>query len=57
MNKVILIILTIIAISETMAQEWKLQPSPTINALFDVFFIDKMKGWGGGEQWNHTANN
>lgn len=49
MKKIILIILMIFAISQTSAQEWKLQTSPTTKALFDVFFINKMYGWVAGQ--------
>lgn len=40
-----LFIFLFVTLYNTTAQNWKLQNSPTNEALFDVFFIDKMKGW------------
>lgn len=49
MKKIILIILIISALSEISAQEWKLKTNLTTNALFDIFFVNKMNGWIVGE--------
>jgi len=44
-TKKLFICLLLLSIVKIIAQEWKLQYTPTAEALFDVFFIDKMKGW------------
>lgn len=43
-----LFIFLVITLYNISAQEWKKQNSPTSEALYDVFFIDKMKGWAVG---------
>ncbi len=62
MNKIILLILTVISIlfvSKSFSQtEWKEIDSPTDKLLRHVFFVDSTTGWCAGEDGIifHTAN-